>query len=199
MSAWTMRPWLEARSRDPILSRHPARSPGTMAMWTTRPSTIDLTDDPDPEVNESFLLSLTSPTGGAVLAASAATTFIQNADGPGEVAFCRDSLRRLPLSGTEGESDIQVMVARSNGSEGEVSVSYVSPKAELRRPARTSSHPGHSPGRTAKPSRNSLTSTISRTLPSKAKNRSTIELTSANRRSHDPPVSSTSGHDYFRQ
>ena len=85
---------------------------------------IELTDNPDPEVNENFLLSLTSPTGGAVPAASAATTFIQNADGPGEVLFVA-TLFGDSLSGTEGESDIQVIVARSNGSEGEVSVSYV--------------------------------------------------------------------------
>ena len=57
--------------------------------------TIDINDDPDPEGNESFLLSLTSPTGGAVLAASAATTFIQNADGPGEVLFVATLFRRL--------------------------------------------------------------------------------------------------------
>jgi uncharacterized delta-60 repeat protein len=86
--------------------------------------TIDLTDDPDPEVNESFLLSLTSPTGGAVLAASEATTFIQNADGPGEVAFLA-TLFGAPVRGTEGESDIQVSVSRFNGAQGQVSVSYV--------------------------------------------------------------------------
>ena len=83
--------------------------------------TIDMNDDPDPEGNESFLLSLTSPTGGAVLAASAATTFIQNADGPGNLSF--DPLRNF-MSRTEGESNIQVVVGRINGSEGEVSVSY---------------------------------------------------------------------------
>ena len=83
--------------------------------------TIDMNDDPDPEVNESFLLSLTSPTGGAVLAASAATTFIQNADGPGVLSF---NPFLNPMSGTEGESNIQVVVGRLNGSEGEVSVSY---------------------------------------------------------------------------
>ena len=82
---------------------------------------IELTDDPDPEVNESFLLSLTSPTGGAVLAASEASTFIQNADGPGVLVF--DPLRNW-IPRTEGTSDIQVPVFRMNGSEGEVSVSY---------------------------------------------------------------------------
>ncbi len=85
---------------------------------------INLIDDSDPEVNESFLLSLTSPTGGAVLAASEATTFIQNADGPGQLSFATNGGFLGPVSGTEGESD-RVPVSRFSGSEGVVSVSYI--------------------------------------------------------------------------
>jgi uncharacterized delta-60 repeat protein len=82
---------------------------------------IELTDDPDPEAHESFLLSLTSPTGGAVLAASEATTVIRNAEGPGTLTF---NPFFWALSGNEGESDIQVEVYRISGSDGEVGVSY---------------------------------------------------------------------------
>ncbi len=56
-----------------------------------------------------------------MLAASAATKFIQNAKGPGVFSF--DPLQNF-MSRTEGESNIQLAVGRGNGSEGEVSVSY---------------------------------------------------------------------------
>ncbi len=83
--------------------------------------TTNLIDDSDPEGNESFRLSLSSPAGGAVLAASAATTTIGNENGPGElvIPFATDS-----RSGTEGQSNIRVHVFRLNGSQGKVSVSY---------------------------------------------------------------------------
>ena len=82
---------------------------------------VNLIDDSDPEGSESFLLSLTSPTGGAVLAASEATTFLQSEDGPGQLAF---PYAGLTIVGIEGESDILVPVARIRGLEGEVSVTY---------------------------------------------------------------------------
>ena len=50
----------------------------------------------------------------------------RNEDGPGEVGFFEKPFDDQPLRfrGTEGESDIQVMVVRFNGSEGAVSVAY---------------------------------------------------------------------------
>ncbi len=82
---------------------------------------INLIADSVADSGERFQLLLTSPTGGAVLAASTATTHIRDVDVPGRLAipFAAD-----PIARTEGASDITVPVSRFYGSEGEVSVSY---------------------------------------------------------------------------
>jgi uncharacterized delta-60 repeat protein len=84
--------------------------------------TIDLIDDSDAESGESFTLSLTDPTGGAVLAASQAIAQISNEDGPGQLGF---AFAGDVFSGTEGDTGLTVPVFRHSGSEGAVSVSYV--------------------------------------------------------------------------
>ncbi len=92
--------------------------------------TINLIDDSNQEGNESFFLSLTSPTGGAVLAASEAITFIyDDLDGPGGLSI--DPLGNW-LAYTEGKSNISVRVYRNGGSEGEVSVSYTTKGTAMR-------------------------------------------------------------------
>jgi uncharacterized delta-60 repeat protein len=85
--------------------------------------TIDLIDDSDSERSESFALRLTDPTGGAVLAASEATTQITSTDGPGELLFLYQ-LFDSAVVGTEGDSGLTVPVLRGFGSEGVISVSY---------------------------------------------------------------------------
>ena len=58
-----------------------------------RSITIDLIDDELAETPEDFSLVLTTPTGGARLAASEAITNIQSTDGPGQLALILASSR----------------------------------------------------------------------------------------------------------
>ncbi len=89
--------------------------------------TIALIDDAEIEGPETFTLSLTDPTGGAVLAASEATSQILSKDGsdvgPGTFAFFFQ-LWEGDVVGTEGKSGLTVPVLRMSGSQGAVSVSY---------------------------------------------------------------------------
>jgi uncharacterized delta-60 repeat protein len=85
--------------------------------------TINLIDDSDPEAPETFTLSLTDPTGGALLAASEATSRILSSDGPGQLGFFRE-LFDAAVVGTEGDLGLTAPVFRRNGSEGAISVSY---------------------------------------------------------------------------
>jgi uncharacterized delta-60 repeat protein len=85
--------------------------------------TVDLIDDSNSERSEGFALMLTDPTGGAVLAASEATTQITSTDGPGELRFLYQAFDSAVI-GTEGDLGLTVPVVRVFGSEGAISVSY---------------------------------------------------------------------------
>jgi uncharacterized delta-60 repeat protein len=86
-----------------------------------RTITVDLIDDNKAEPSESYSLALSSPTGGAILAASEAMTRIVSEDGPGSIGmgFLLD-----PISTREGAGTVQVRVGRAGGTEGAVGVSY---------------------------------------------------------------------------
>ena len=84
---------------------------------------IDLVDDNDAETPETFTLSLSNPTGGAVLAANEGTAQILSSDGAGQLGFTFQ-LFDAPVAGTEGDVALTAPVFRINGSEGAISVSY---------------------------------------------------------------------------
>jgi uncharacterized repeat protein (TIGR03803 family) len=79
----------------------------------------DLTCNPPIGCGTVFRID-TSPIGGAMLVPSAATTHIQNADGPGLLTF--GPFSDAPIRRTEGTSNIRVPVYRTSGSAGAVSV-----------------------------------------------------------------------------
>ena len=89
-----------------------------------RSITIDLIDDELAESPEDFSLVLTTPTGGAQLAASAATTNIGSTDGPGQLALDMAPSPFGDNSVEEGIGAIKLFVGRLNGSEGEISVQF---------------------------------------------------------------------------
>ena len=89
-----------------------------------RSVTIDLIDDELGETPEDFSLVLTTPTGGARLAASEAITNIQSTDGPGQLTLNWPQALFGDNSVEEGIGAITLFVGRIHGSEGEISVQF---------------------------------------------------------------------------
>ena len=82
---------------------------------------IDIVDDSDVEVDETFNLELQSPTGGAVLGRlnKAVVTIVDDTPPAGIVAFSATDYSVL-----ESGDSVTITATRSGGSTGEVSVTY---------------------------------------------------------------------------
>ena len=82
--------------------------------------TVDITDDIFIESNETFVVTLSSITGGAQLGSPASVTVtIVEDDVPGELAFSADT-----ASVSEDGGSITLTVTRTNGNDGVVTVNY---------------------------------------------------------------------------
>ena len=87
---------------------------------TSKNIVLQITDDIDIEANETLTVSLTEPTGGAVLGAiNLVTVTIIEDDVPGVLAFSTDT-----ASVSEDGNSITLTVSRTNGNDGEVSVAF---------------------------------------------------------------------------
>jgi len=89
--------------------------------YSDRAVSVVILDDNDPESNETYRLTLSSPDGGAQLATIESSTQISSLDGPGTVGF-RYALDVYQV--VEGDRKIEIPVTRFGGAEGAVSVSY---------------------------------------------------------------------------
>ena len=82
--------------------------------------TVTITNDTDLESNETFSVTLSAPTGSAVLGQkSTQTVTIVDNDGPGTVALSTNNLSVLESTG-----NVVLNVSRTVGSKGAISVSY---------------------------------------------------------------------------
>jgi hypothetical protein len=81
--------------------------------------TIDILDDVSPENDETVVLTLNNPTGGASLGGSSATLSIQDDDSPGILEF---ELSNQAVN--EGDGVATIAVNRTNGTGGIVTVDY---------------------------------------------------------------------------
>ncbi len=81
---------------------------------------LNIIDDTDIESNETLTVTLSDPTGGAVLGSPAVTTVtIIEDDVPGTLAF-----QAATANVDEDGGSIEIIVSRTNGSDGEVTVAY---------------------------------------------------------------------------
>ena len=98
---------------------------------TARTIEVTINDDPLDEDNESFLIELYNPTGGAVLGSRiTAPVYILDDDGPGSL-----SLESSNYNVSERSASVAVNVLRTSGYDGRVTAQYVTEDVTATSPA----------------------------------------------------------------